>query len=120
MPLNPENFRFKKFFRENRWGCYFASLLFFALSLADPSSSNSSFLMRLYGKAQRRSQKKPKKIYQILDDFESVKPIYKGRYVVERTFAWEDAYRRLDVRRDRLAETFNGFRFMAYSLINFR
>lgn len=66
------------------------------------------------------ARKNREKIYQILDDFESVKHIYKERFVIERTFAWEDTYRRLNVRYDRLNSTFNGFRYVAYSMINFR
>jgi hypothetical protein len=56
----------------------------------------------------------------ILDEFETVEHIYKGRFVIERTFAWEDTYRKLDLRYEKLNSTFNGFRYLAYSMINFR
>ena len=71
-------------------------------------------------KPNMRGRKNRKKVYQILDEFEPLKEIYKGRIVIERCFAWEDTYRRLATRYDRLNETFNGFRFLAYALINFR
>ena len=45
---------------------------------------------------------------------------YKKRYVVERTFAWEDTYRRLVTSYERLRATQKGFRYLAYSLINLR
>ena len=48
------------------------------------------------------------------------KDIYKDRYKVERTFGWQDTYRRLDVSYDKLRETRLGFRYLAYSMINFR
>lgn len=67
-----------------------------------------------------RGLRNQEKIYQILDEFESVENVYKGRFVVERTFAWEDKCRRLNMRYDRLNEMFNGFRYIAYSMINFR
>lgn len=66
------------------------------------------------------SRKNQTKTNEILDEFESVKHIYKGRFVIERTFAWEDTYRKLNTRYEKLNCTFNGFRYLAYSLINFR
>ncbi len=66
------------------------------------------------------ARKNREKIYQILDAFDEVKHIYKGRFVIERTFAWEDTYRKLSVRYEKLNSTFNGFRCMAYSMINYR
>lgn len=45
---------------------------------------------------------------------------YKKRYAVERTFAWEDTYRRLVTSYERLRATQKGFRYLAYSLINLR
>lgn len=38
----------------------------------------------------------------------------------ERTFAWQDTYRKLVISYDRLKETRKGFRLLAYSMINFR
>lgn len=65
----------------------------------------------------RRSQTRTN---EILDEFALVEKIYKGRFVVERTFAWEDTYRKLNTRYEKLNCTFNGFRYLAYSMINFR
>ena len=52
--------------------------------------------------------------------FKKVEPIYKQRYVVERGFAWEDKYRKLVIRYERLEATFNGFRYLAAALVNYR
>ncbi|OGI36042.1 MAG: hypothetical protein A2283_09845 [Lentisphaerae bacterium RIFOXYA12_FULL_48_11] len=65
-------------------------------------------------------RKNQTKTNEILDEFEKWKNIYKGRYVVERTFAWEDTYRKLNTRYEKLNCTFNGFRYLAYAMINFR
>jgi hypothetical protein len=46
--------------------------------------------------------------------------IYRQRYKVERSFGWQDTYRKLVISYDRLKETRKGFRFLAYSMINFR
>ena len=48
------------------------------------------------------------------------KDIYKERYKVERTFGWQDTYRKLTLSYDKLKETRLGFRHLAYSMINFR
>ena len=48
------------------------------------------------------------------------KEIYRDRYKVERTFGWQDTYRRLVLSYDKLKETRLGFRNLAYSMINFR
>jgi transposase len=45
---------------------------------------------------------------------------YRQRYKVERTFGWQDTYRKLVVSYERLKETRLGFRYLAYALINFR
>jgi hypothetical protein len=60
------------------------------------------------------------KRYERLDDFLIVKCIYKERYKIERCFAWEDKYRKVVIRYERLQSTFMGFRHLAYSMINFR
>ena len=65
-------------------------------------------------------RKNKTKTNEILDEFEPMKYIYKGRFVNERTFAWEDTYRKLNTRYEKLNCTFNGFRYLAYSMINFR
>ena len=46
--------------------------------------------------------------------------LYKERYKVERTFGWQDTYRRLAISYDRLEEIRLGFRHLAYAMINFR
>ena len=43
---------------------------------------------------------------------------YKKRFTIERTFAWEDKFRRLVVRYERLAEMFLAFKMLAFILIN--
>ena len=48
------------------------------------------------------------------------KDLYKDRYKVERTFGWQDTYRKLALSYDKLKETRLGFRHLAYSMINFR
>jgi len=45
---------------------------------------------------------------------------YRLRYTVERTFGWQDTYRKLVVSSDRLPEIRKGGRLLAYSMINFR
>ena len=46
--------------------------------------------------------------------------LYRLRYKVERTFGWQDTYRKLVVSYDRLPEIRKGCRLLAYSMINFR
>ena len=46
--------------------------------------------------------------------------LYRLRYKVERTFGWQDTYRKLAVSYDRLPEIRKGGRQLAYSMINFR
>lgn len=46
--------------------------------------------------------------------------IYTKRFSVERTFAWEDAYRSLVIRYDRKASNYRGRKLLAYTLINLR
>ena len=54
------------------------------------------------------------------DEFEKLKDIYLTRFTVERGFAWEDKYRKLVIRYERLSSTFNGFRYLASAMINYR
>jgi hypothetical protein len=67
-----------------------------------------------------RGLKNKEKIYLRLDEFELLEDIYKERYKIERCFAWEDTYRKLVIRYEKLQCTFMGFRYLAYSMINFR
>ena len=46
--------------------------------------------------------------------------LYRLRYKVERTFGWQDIYRKLALSYDRLPEIRKGGRLLAYSMINFR
>jgi hypothetical protein len=64
--------------------------------------------------------KSREKRYKRLDEFENVKHIYNERHKMERCFAWEDKYRKLVTRYERLQSTFMGFRYLAYSMVNFR
>ena len=66
----------------------------------------------------RRNTKEPIAIARLYRWFD--KGIYKERYKVERTFGWQDTYRRLAISYDRLEETRLGFRHLAYAMINFR
>ena len=66
----------------------------------------------------KRNMKKPIAIARKFRWFK--KDIYKERYKVERTFGWQDTYRRLALSYDKLKETRLGFRYLAYSMINFR
>ena len=46
--------------------------------------------------------------------------IYRERVAIERCFAWQDTYRKLVIRYEKLQATHLGFKHLAYSLINFR
>ena len=46
--------------------------------------------------------------------------IYRKRIAIERCFAWQDTYRKLVIRYEKLQATHLGFKHLAYSLINFR
>jgi hypothetical protein len=71
-------------------------------------------------KPNLRGLKNQRKINRILNEFSKVEHIYKQRHIVEKYFAWEDSYRKLAVRYEKLQCTFNGFRLLAFSMINFR
>lgn len=60
------------------------------------------------------------KRYLILSEFEPLEHIYKERHKMERSFAWEDKYRKLVIRYERLQRIHSGFRHMAFTMINFR
>lgn len=66
----------------------------------------------------RRNTKTPIRIAQKFRWFK--RKIYKERYKIERSFSWEDVYRRLALSYDRLPETRLGFRHLAYAMVNFR
>jgi len=52
--------------------------------------------------------------------FKKVEARYKTRHTIERGFAWEDKYRKLVIRYEILEATFNGFRYLAASMVNYR
>ena len=66
----------------------------------------------------RRNTKTPLAIARKLRWFD--RALSRLRYKVERTFGWQDVYRKLAVSYDRLPEIRAGGRLLAYSMINFR
>jgi transposase len=66
----------------------------------------------------RRHTKTPIAIARQFRGFD--RALYRLRYKVERTFGWQDIYRKLAVSYDRLPEIRTGGRLLAYSMINFR
>lgn len=94
---------------------------------ADPGfdSKENKELIRENGlipiiKPNLRRLKDKKKIEEKRDEFDKIRHIYKERYRIERCFAWKDKYRRLVIRYERLRSTAMGFRYLAYSMVNFR
>ena len=71
-------------------------------------------------KPNPRNTKDLQKLHEKLEEFEPLEEIYKERYKIERVFAWEDKYRKTVIRYEKLAETYLGFKYLAYSLINLR
>lgn len=69
-------------------------------------------------KPNKRGEKNQEKINKMYEDFNE--NIYKERYKIERCFAWQDKYRRLVIRYEKLESTHNGFKYLAYSMINLR
>lgn len=69
-------------------------------------------------KPNLRGTKDEERINERLDAFDE--KTYKRRFCVERTFAWEDSYRKLSQRYEILEATHNGFRFLAHAMINLR
>ena len=68
----------------------------------------------------KRNIKDPDKLKELSGRIESQKDIYQQRYRIERCFAWEDTYRRLVIRYERLQATHMGFKHLAFSMINLR
>ena len=69
-------------------------------------------------KPNRRGTKDEKKIAAMYDGFNEL--IYKQRFTIERTFAWQDTYRKLVIRYEKLEETHLGFKYLAYAVMNLR
>lgn len=67
-----------------------------------------------------RTKENPEKLTKLWEEFEGFEPMYQERYRVERSFAWQDTYRKLVTRYEKLQCTFLGFRYLAYSMINLR
>lgn len=65
-----------------------------------------------------RSEKREEVINERLDAFDE--ETYKTRFPVERTFAWEDSYRKLAQRYEILEETHLGFKYLAFSMMNLK
>lgn len=65
-------------------------------------------------KPNKRGEKNQEKINAMYEDFNE--NIYKERYRIERTFAWQDTYRKLVIRYEKLESTHNGFKYLAYSI----
>lgn len=86
-------------------------------------SDYNRWLIRSHGmipviKPNRGPTKDEKKIEVMYANFNE--PIYKQRFAIERTFAWQDTYRKLAVSYERLESTRLGFKYLGYSLINLR
>jgi hypothetical protein len=86
-------------------------------------SEYNRWLIRSHGmipviKPNRGPIKDEKKIEMMYSDFNE--PIYKERFKVERTFAWQDVYRKVAFSYERLESTRLGFKYLAYSMINLR
>ena len=69
-------------------------------------------------KPNRRGTKDEKKLETMFADFNE--PIYKKRFTIERTFAWQDTYRKLVIRYEKLEATHTGFKYLAYAVMNLR
>lgn len=69
-------------------------------------------------KPVRHARHSQEKIHERLDAFDE--ETYKQRFKIERTFAWEDSYRKCAVRYERLECTFLGFQYLAYSMMNLK
>ena len=69
-------------------------------------------------KPNRRGTKDETKLEKMYADFNE--PIYQKRFVIERTFAWQDTYRKLVTRYEKLEATHTGFKYLAYAIMNLR
>lgn len=88
-------------------------------------SETNRELIRSYGmipviKPNHRGTKNMERREEREEEFREVEEIYKERFAIERSFAWQDTYRKLVIRYEKLQCTFLGFRHLAYSMINFR
>lgn len=94
----------------------------FTLDAAFDSQDNKDLIKAHHMKPviypNRRHTKTPIVIARMFRWFD--RALYRLRYKVERTFGWEDTYRKLALSYDRLPEIRKGGRLLAYSMINFR
>lgn len=67
-----------------------------------------------------RNTKDPEKLIASESAFVFHEHIYKQRCTIERCFAWEDVYRKLVTRYEKLRCAHLGFKYLAYSMINLR
>ena len=67
-------------------------------------------------KENPRNRKSPKRGRKRFFDAD----IYKLRYKMERTFAWEDKFKRLLIRFEHIHQRHMGFLFIAFTFINLR
>jgi transposase len=68
----------------------------------------------------RRNTQDHKKLESLFEEMDYIHDVYKERYKIERCFAWEDSYRKLVIRYEKLHTTHMGFKYLAYSMINLR
>ncbi len=71
-------------------------------------------------KPNHRNTKNPTIIKAREDQFADVLSLYRLRFSVERTFAWESKYRRLVVRYEKKQQIARDWRMLAASMVNFR
>lgn len=71
-------------------------------------------------KPNMRNTKDKKKIIRRKRAFKKIATLYTTRHTIERGFAWEDKYRKLVIRYERLEATANGFRYLAATMVNYR
>ena len=71
-------------------------------------------------KRNRRGTKDEEKLHAMFEEDDEQKEIYKERYKIERTFAWEDTYRKTVIRYEKRQDTHMGWKLLAYSMINLR
>lgn len=71
-------------------------------------------------KPNRRSTRNEDKLHAMFEKEDEQELYYKERHKVERSFAWEDTYRKTVIRYEKRSDTHMGFKYLAYSLINLR
>lgn len=86
-------------------------------------SEDNRVIIRWHGmrpiiKPNRRGTKDEGKLTEMYEEFDE--ETYKERFKIERTFAWQDTYRKLVIRYEKLECTHNGFKHLAYTMINLR